>query len=105
MPTHNRRPTIATAVIIAILIGAFSVRSRSATVASELAQPDDNAVVSPLATAPTSQPPAEPRPVEERLVAYSGPIEHIFFHPLIAYPELAFDNDSLARGYDDWFIT
>lgn len=39
------------------------------------------------------------------MVVYQGPVENIFFHPLIAYPELAFDNDSLSRGYDDWFIT
>ncbi|MGO0063347.1 polysaccharide deacetylase family protein [Brevibacillus fluminis] len=38
-------------------------------------------------------------------VAYKGPVEHIFFHPLIAYPELAFDNDSMTKGYDDWFVT
>ncbi len=36
---------------------------------------------------------------------YEGPIEHIFFHPLIAYPELAFDHDSLAKGYNDYFVT
>ncbi|MDF2722235.1 MAG: glycoside hydrolase/deacetylase [Paenibacillus sp.] len=36
---------------------------------------------------------------------YRGPIEHIFFHPLIAYPELAFDGDRMSQGYDDWFVT
>lgn len=43
--------------------------------------------------------------MEYPLVEYKGPVEHIFFHPLIAYPELAFDNDSLSKGYDDWFTT
>lgn len=60
-------------------------------------------------SSPTPRPPAastqsEPRQ-EDILVAYKGPVEHIFFHPLIAYPELAFDNDSLSKGYNDWFIT
>lgn len=41
----------------------------------------------------------------EKLVVYKGPVQHIFFHPLIAYPELAFDNDRMSNGYDDWFIT
>jgi hypothetical protein len=41
----------------------------------------------------------------EDLVVYKGPVEHIFFHPLIAYPELAFDGDAMAKGYDDWFVT
>jgi hypothetical protein len=49
-------------------------------------------------------PQAEENEVED-LVVYDGPIEHIFFHPLIAYPELAFDNDSLSQGYNDWFVT
>lgn len=41
----------------------------------------------------------------EQLVAYRGPVEHIFFHPLIAYPERAFDGDRMAKGYNDWFVT
>ncbi|HHV79181.1 MAG TPA: polysaccharide deacetylase family protein [Firmicutes bacterium] len=46
----------------------------------------------------------EPNP-EPKLVEYDGSVEHIFFHPLIAYPELAFDGDGMSRGYDDWFVT
>jgi len=40
-----------------------------------------------------------------KLVPYTGKIEHVFIHPLIAYPELAFDGDSQSLGFDDWFIT
>ena len=36
---------------------------------------------------------------------YDGPIEHIFFHPLIVFPELAFDGDRMSQGYRDWFVT
>lgn len=50
----------------------------------------------------TQLPKIEPK---EELVLYNGSIEHIFFHPLIAYPELAFDHDYLSKGYYDWFIT
>jgi peptidoglycan/xylan/chitin deacetylase (PgdA/CDA1 family) len=39
------------------------------------------------------------------LVEYNGPVEHIFFHPLIVYPKLAFDQDTLAKGYNDYFVT
>lgn len=42
-------------------------------------------------------------PVE--LVPYEGPVEHIFFHPLIVYPERTFIGDRLAKGYDDYFVT
>lgn len=39
------------------------------------------------------------------LVPYTGKVEHIFFHPLIVYPELAFDGDGQANDFDDWFVT
>lgn len=39
------------------------------------------------------------------LVPYDGLVEHIFFHPVIAYPELAFDGDYKEAGIDDWMVT
>lgn len=41
----------------------------------------------------------------QEMVVYQGPIEHIFFHPLLAYPELAFNNDKQTKGFNDWFVT
>ncbi|QGS69440.1 hypothetical protein CV093_17595 [Oceanobacillus sp. 143] len=38
------------------------------------------------------------------LFPYEGEVEHIFFHPLMAYPELSFAGPQ-AQGYNDWFIT
>ena len=32
-------------------------------------------------------------------------MEHLFFHPVIAYPELAFDGDAQSNGLDDWMVT
>ncbi len=37
--------------------------------------------------------------------AYDGIVEHLFFHPVIAYPELAFDGDRQEKGLDDWMVT
>ena len=37
--------------------------------------------------------------------AYDGIVEHLFFHPVVAYPELAFDGDSEANGIDDYMVT
>lgn len=59
---------------------------------------------------PLPQPKPEPEPApapkpQPDLVPYTGRVEHIFFHPLIAYPELAFDNDAMTNGFDDWFVT
>lgn len=40
------------------------------------------------------------------LVKYEGPIQHIFFHSLIVYPELAFDDKGHpAQGYNMWMTT
>jgi len=39
------------------------------------------------------------------LIRYTGAVQHIFFHPLLAYPQLAFHDGSEARGFNDWFIT
>lgn len=36
---------------------------------------------------------------------YTGPIENVFFHPLVAYPELAFDGDYQSQGMDDYMTT
>jgi len=41
----------------------------------------------------------------KRLVPYDGPIEHIFFHPLLAYPSLSFDGDADSNGFNQYFAT
>ena len=38
-------------------------------------------------------------------VPYEGVVEHLFFHPVVAYPELAFDGDLKSDGIDDWMVT
>lgn len=43
---------------------------------------------------------------KKSFVEYTGDIEHIFFHSLMIYPELAFDKIGHdANGYNMWFIT
>lgn len=45
---------------------------------------------------------------QEDLTQEWGPnqiVEHIFFHPVIAYPEMAFDGDRHSDGFDDWMVT
>jgi hypothetical protein len=50
-------------------------------------------------------PEAVPALPDVKLELYKGPVEHIFFHPLLAYPERAFDGDGMTQGFDDWFVT
>lgn len=38
-------------------------------------------------------------------VPWDGIVEHLFFHPVVAYPELAFDGDAQANGIDDYMVT
>ena len=58
--------------------------------------------LSPTLPSSPSPSPSEP-PV--KLVPYDGIVEHIFFHPVVAYPELAFDGDSKAKGIDSNMVT
>ncbi|WP_298032404.1 polysaccharide deacetylase family protein [uncultured Dysosmobacter sp.] len=37
--------------------------------------------------------------------AWDGIVEHLFFHPVVAYPELAFDGDRQSDGIDDYMVT
>jgi hypothetical protein len=64
-------------------------------------EPPDTPVVPPTDT-PKPTPDPEPTP---NLVPYDGVVEHLFFHEVIAYPELAFDGDSMQSGYDENMVT
>jgi len=57
----------------------------------------------PTPTPPPSTPEPTPKPVV--LAPYDGDVEHIFFHEVIAFPELAFDGDSAQKGLDDYMVT
>ena len=65
--------------------------------------------LAPVETAmPTPTPvPAEPTMPATPLVAWptNQVVEHLFFHPVVAYPELAFDGDSEAEGIDKYMVT
>lgn len=86
------------------------------TDAEEPEAPDSNA----LPENPTVMEPREAEPYEildpkvmpeggerdgVKYVPYDGIVEHLFFHPIIAYPELAFDGDAQANGLDDFMVT
>lgn len=47
----------------------------------------------------------EPEEESVPLIKYEGPVHHVFFHSLIAYTDLAFDNDGQANGYNYWMTT
>ncbi|MCU1600028.1 MAG: glycoside hydrolase/deacetylase [Frankiales bacterium] len=39
------------------------------------------------------------------MVVWHGPVEHLFFHPLVLDPRKAFTNDLLGKGFADYFVT
>jgi hypothetical protein len=39
------------------------------------------------------------------MVAWSGPVEHLFFHTLVINSSLAFTNDREGQGFRDYFVT
>jgi hypothetical protein len=58
----------------------------------------------PIVHVVTTPTPA-PTPEQQTLVPYDGIVEHLFFHPIVAYPELAFDGDSEEYGIDEYMVT
>jgi hypothetical protein len=61
------------------------------------------------ATAPEPSPPATVSPAPEpaprrRLVRWRGPVEHLFFHPLVQDPRRTF-HGSEGQGFRDYFVT
>lgn len=81
-----------------------------------------NAAGDPSAEAPEEETPEVPEPEPYEIsdptvmpeggvrdgvtyAAYDGIVEHLFFHPVVAYPELAFDGDNQANGIDDYMVT
>lgn len=44
-------------------------------------------------------------PMVRKTKPYRGAIEHLFFHPLVIRPELAFDGDRYSKRFDAYFIT
>lgn len=60
-----------------------------------------------VTTATEVSPTPEPTPYvyEGELIEYTEQVDHVFFHPLVAYPELAFDLDYMSKGFDDYFVT
>jgi len=58
--------------------------------------------------APTQTPSQSPgtRPAQPpRLVAWHGPVEQLFVHPLVLDPRKAFTHDRLGQGFANYFVT
>jgi hypothetical protein len=95
-------------LLISLVAGCGSVAPSANQSDAPLPQTNEQEPVQPQVTAQPQESVAQqisPVTPPDSVSLYNGPVEHIFFHPLIAYPERAFDGDSLAKGYNDWFVT
>lgn len=86
------------AALVAALIGVLS--AVALVVPSPHVTHPSTAVVRPVAVRTPGALPSVPA-----LVAWTGPVEELFFHPLVRRPELAFTPDKLGRGFADYFVT
>jgi hypothetical protein len=89
------------------------LRVRLATVAAALLvagcgvqAADRRPAVLPTIGAPaTSAAPVVATPRRPDLVRWHGPVEELFVHPLVIDPALAFTDDTLGHGFQDYFVT
>lgn len=61
-------------------------------------------VTASAVAAPSPSPSPTPTPAPA-LVAWHGPVEEVFVHPLVLEPKRAFTDDRLGRGFADYFVT
>ena len=109
----SRKWILATALFVCLLLTSCGQSAVPAAGPVDLAGGQSNASASGSSSSSASPDSSETVPPEEpkfdlssvTLVPWDGPVEHLFFHPVVAYPELAFDGDSMSDGIDDWMVT
>ena len=119
-------PLLALAMMLALLPSC----AQQAVVPEQPQEPVQSEAAEPAADAAEAQEPFEPEPEPEpepvgdpydavrnywkpeQLTQAWGPdqvVEHLFFHPIIAYPKYAFyesgASESQRYGLDDWMVT
>jgi hypothetical protein len=83
----------------AMLLGGCSSARSNAERSRDAGHVRSAGPVLPTTTSVPSTSPTAP------LEAWSGPIEHLFFHTLVIDPPLAFTHDRLGQGFKDFFVT
>ena len=99
MGTRPRSRTAFT--VLSLLVAVTLAGCRSGTARTESSAPVHTVV---RTTPPTTIAPP-PTTAAARLVAWHGPVEHLFFHTLVIRPALAFTHDQLGQGFRDWYVT
>ena len=102
------------ASLLAGLCACAGAGTPSGSASPDATTPAESALPSP---SPTQEAPADPYEAvrtywspEELTQAWGPeqPVEHLFFHPIVAYPEFAFSDavpEDRQKGLDDWMVT
>ncbi len=116
----NRKCVHLVPLVLALVLALAACAKQSAGGGrNDVASPSSTGTVITPAPTPTAAPtPADPSDavrdywLEDQLTQAWGPdkvVEHLFFHPIIAYPEWAFTSgpatESEKKGLDDWMVT
>jgi hypothetical protein len=101
------------ALALALPLAACASGRETTPSPSQSATVEPTSPTSPVETDPSPSPSADPEEAvrnywkPEQLTQAWGPdqvVEHLFFHPVIAYPEFAFKTSD-GKGLDDWMVT
>ena len=91
-----------TRIIITLLLVGLCINA-TGCFSNNVPDPTPAPVETPRPTPPPPTPEPTPEPIV--LVEYDGPVEHLFFHEVIAYPDQAFPNGTDSYTLDDYMIT
>lgn len=98
------RTTLVLLACVGVLVVGSLVRAERLGSSDVAPAPVGSGAVSASAS-PNRHPDAPASPARVRLVAWHGPVEGLFFHPLVLHPRLAFGDDALGQGFEDYFVT
>jgi hypothetical protein len=101
---RTTRPTATRARALVLLAALVSSSCSGGVAARRSAKPVPIVSSTSVAAAPTTSVTTAFAPAS-RLVAWKGPVEHLFFHTLVIHPELAFTSEPIGQGFRDWFVT
>lgn len=102
------------AILIVAIIAALAMAITACGKKDDVPPEDDDAVTDTdfdNTEEPEPEDTPEPTPTYPTYVydgptyEYSGVVEHLFFHPVVAYPEMAFDGDYKEEGIDEYMVT
>lgn len=102
---RRSKALLAIALTAVLTTGLVSLGGQSGPTASPQAAVRAAARPTPSAPRAAGPTPTRTRQPRQVLVPWHGPVEHLFFHPVVLAPALAFTSDRLGKNFRDYFVT